>query len=101
MVLLFQCCLPAAMRTCAQLQCNVPIAALLVRQAGSVLLAAGELFFTDWSELDTNLRMQTWDRKFAILTSYPQVGIAKQHWLMFARTYCQCHCSNRLSLMLS
>jgi D-lactate dehydrogenase len=35
----------------------------------------GELFFTDWTDLDIATRMQKWDRRFKVLTSYPQVLI--------------------------
>lgn len=37
------------------------------------VLQAGELFFTDWTDLDIATRMQKWDRRFKVLTSYPQV----------------------------
>lgn len=33
----------------------------------------GDLFFTDWSDMDMNIRMKYWDRKFKTLLSYPQV----------------------------
>lgn len=35
---------------------------------------SGDLFFTDWSDMDMNIRMKYWDRKFKTLLSYPQVG---------------------------
>ena len=35
---------------------------------------AGDLFFTDWSDMDINVRMKYWDRKFKTLLSFPQVG---------------------------
>jgi hypothetical protein len=38
-------------------------------------LHPGDLFFTDWSDMDINVRMKNWDRKFKTLTSYPQVGV--------------------------
>lgn len=34
---------------------------------------ADDLFFTDWSDMDIDVRMKYWDRKFKTLTSYPQV----------------------------
>jgi hypothetical protein len=33
----------------------------------------GQLFFTDWTEMDLATRMSNWDRCFKVLTSYPQV----------------------------
>eukprot|EP00879_Flechtneria_rotunda_P013996 GHRR01014623.1.p1 GENE.GHRR01014623.1~~GHRR01014623.1.p1 ORF type:complete len:430 (+),score=91.56 GHRR01014623.1:107-1291(+) len=35
----------------------------------------GTLFFTDWTEMDLKIRMKSWDRRFKVLTSYPQVLI--------------------------
>eukprot|EP00878_Enallax_costatus_P017913 GHUV01018835.1.p1 GENE.GHUV01018835.1~~GHUV01018835.1.p1 ORF type:complete len:293 (+),score=47.53 GHUV01018835.1:318-1196(+) len=32
-----------------------------------------DLFFTDWTDLDITTRMTNWDRKFKVLTSYPNV----------------------------
>lgn len=32
-----------------------------------------DLFFTDWSDMDIDVRMKYWDRKFKTLTSFPQV----------------------------
>lgn len=34
----------------------------------------GNLFFTDWSDLPIEQRMDKWDRCFKLLCSYPQVG---------------------------
>jgi hypothetical protein len=38
---------------------------------------SGDLFFTDWSDMDMNVRMKYWDRKFKTLLSYPQVSLAQ------------------------
>ncbi|WIA17926.1 hypothetical protein OEZ85_009419 [Tetradesmus obliquus] len=35
----------------------------------------GELFFTDWTDMPLETRMANWDRRFKLLTSYPQVLI--------------------------
>eukprot|EP00775_Hariotina_reticulata_P004907 gene4907-5151_t len=35
----------------------------------------GQLFFTDWTDMDLITRMKNWDRCFKTLTSYPQVLI--------------------------
>lgn len=37
-------------------------------------MAVGDLFFTDWSDMPTDVRMKNWDRRFKLLTSYPQVN---------------------------
>jgi hypothetical protein len=34
---------------------------------------AGELFFTDWNNMPLETRMKNWDRRFKLLTAYPQV----------------------------
>lgn len=41
-----------------------------------LLLLPGELFFTDWTDMPLETRMANWDRRFKLLTSYPQVRSA-------------------------
>jgi hypothetical protein len=38
-----------------------------------LLLPAGDLFFTDWTDMPLETRMKNWDRRFKLLTAYPQV----------------------------
>ena len=53
---------------------------LLTRSGcGCVGVIAGQLFFTDWSELPDYMRMTRWDRTFKVLFSYPQVRGGGRH----------------------
>lgn len=36
-----------------------------------------DLFFSDWTDMDLKTRMGNWDRRFKLLTSYPQVRLGQ------------------------
>lgn len=62
-----------------------------------LLCLAADMFFTDWTDMDIMTRMRNWDRKFKVLTSYPNVSVATSCCLIMhcntAAANQQLHCA--------
>jgi hypothetical protein len=72
---IFESMTAAASAVVAAAASNLPCPGGFRYPAAAAAAAAptGELFFTDWTDMPLETRMKNWDRRFKLLTSYPQV----------------------------